>query len=106
MRKSTAEARIQASIDELLQAQTRGDPERLTVLRAQMARDVSSPVPKKKPMQEWRRPKPGGRDVRRDNQRELLDYALRPKWQHGNNWCWRKGQNEKPGMGGPRRCWT
>ena len=45
----TAEARIQASIDELLQAQTRGDPERLVVLRAQMARDLSSPVPKKKP---------------------------------------------------------
>ena len=32
-----------------LQAQTRGDPERLAVLRAQMARDLSSPVPKKKP---------------------------------------------------------
>ena len=45
----TAEARIQASIDELLQAQTRGDPERLAVLRAQMDRDLSSPVPKKKP---------------------------------------------------------
>ena len=30
----TAEARIQASIDELLQAQTRGDPGRLAVLRA------------------------------------------------------------------------
>ena len=28
----TAEARIQASIDVLLQAQTRGDPERLAVL--------------------------------------------------------------------------
>ena len=47
----TAEARIQASIDEPLQAQTRGDPERLAVLRAQMARDLSSPVPKKRPKQ-------------------------------------------------------
>ena len=47
----TAEARIQASVDELLQAQTRGDPERLAVLRAQMARDLSSPVPKKRPKQ-------------------------------------------------------
>ena len=46
-----AEARIQASIDELLQAHARGDPERLAVLRAQMARDLSSPVPKKKPKQ-------------------------------------------------------
>ena len=44
----TAEARIQASIDEILQAQTRGDPERLAVLRAQMARDLSPPAPKKK----------------------------------------------------------
>ena len=43
----TAEARI----DEILQAQIRGDPERLAVLRAQMARDLSSPVPKKKPKQ-------------------------------------------------------
>ena len=51
-RDPTAEARIQASIDELLQAQTRVDPERLAVLRAQMARDPSSPVPKKKPKQE------------------------------------------------------
>ena len=33
-----AEARIQASINEILQVQTRGDPERLAVLRAQMAR--------------------------------------------------------------------
>ena len=48
----SAEARIQASIEELLQAQTRGDDERLTALRAQMARDLSSPVPKKKPKQE------------------------------------------------------
>ena len=47
----TAEARIQASIDELLQAQTRGDPERLAVLRAQMAGDLTSLVPKKKPKQ-------------------------------------------------------
>ena len=44
----TAEARIQASIDDLLQAQTRGDPERLAVLRAQMARNHTSQVPKKK----------------------------------------------------------
>ena len=34
----TAEVRIQVSIDDLLQAQTRGDPERLAVLLAQMAR--------------------------------------------------------------------
>ena len=47
----SAEARIQASIDELLQAQTRGDPERLAVLRAQMARDLTSQVPKKRPKQ-------------------------------------------------------
>ena len=46
-----AEARIQASIDEILQAQTRGHPERLAVLRAQMARDLSSQVPKKRPKQ-------------------------------------------------------
>ena len=49
---ATAEARIQASIDELLQAQTISDPERLAVLRAQMARDLSSPVPNKKSKQE------------------------------------------------------
>ena len=47
----TGEARIQASIDELLQAKTRGDPERLAVLQALMVRDLSSPVPKKKPKQ-------------------------------------------------------
>ena len=41
----------EARIDEILQAQIRGDPERLTVLRAQMARDLSSPVPKEKPKQ-------------------------------------------------------
>ena len=33
------------------QAQTRGDADRLAVLRAQVARDLSSPVPKKKPKQ-------------------------------------------------------
>ena len=43
----TAEARI----DEILQAQTRGDAERLAVLRARMARDLSSPVPEKRPKQ-------------------------------------------------------
>ena len=47
----TAEARNHANTDELLQAQTRGDPERMAVLRAQIARDPSSPVPKKKPKQ-------------------------------------------------------
>ena len=47
----TTEARIQASIDELLQGQTRGDPDRLAKLRAQMATDLSSPVSKKKPKQ-------------------------------------------------------
>ena len=47
----TALVRNQASIDELLQARTRGDPERLAVLRAQMARDLSSPVPQKNPKQ-------------------------------------------------------
>ena len=41
----------EARIDEILQAQIRGDPEKLGVLRAQMARDLSSPVPKKKPKQ-------------------------------------------------------
>ena len=33
------------------------DPERLA---AQMARDLSPPVPKKKPKQEWRWPQTGG----------------------------------------------
>ena len=73
----TAEARIQASSDELLQAQTRGDPERLVVLRAQMAGDLSSPVPKKKPKQGWRWPQTGSRHLHRDNQWELLDHARR-----------------------------
>ena len=40
------EERIEANIDELLQAQTRGESEKLTELRAQMARDFVSPVPK------------------------------------------------------------
>ena len=42
------EGRIQASSGELLQAQTRGDPDRLAELRALMARELISPVPKKK----------------------------------------------------------
>ena len=55
----TAKARRQASIDELLQAQTRGGPERLAVLLAQMARDLSSPVPKIIPKQGQHRPQTG-----------------------------------------------
>ena len=43
------EERIQAQFDELLQAQARGESEKLAELRAQMARDFISPVPKKRP---------------------------------------------------------
>ena len=45
------EARIQASIDELLQVQSRGDPDGLAELRAQISRGLISPVPKKEPNQ-------------------------------------------------------
>ena len=83
----TNEARIQASIDELLQAQTRGDPERLAVLRAQMARDPSSPVSKKKPKQGKRWPQAGSRDLHRDNQWELLDHTLRVDGASGAATC-------------------
>ena len=44
----TTEARIQASMD-VLQAQTRGDPERLAVLRAQMARTSAHPCRRRNP---------------------------------------------------------
>ena len=37
------------NFDELLQAQARGESEKLAELRAQMARDFVSPVPKKRP---------------------------------------------------------
>ena len=42
------EEQIQAHIDHLLQPQTRGDPDKVAELRVQMARDLSSLVPKKK----------------------------------------------------------
>ena len=48
---SAPDPAAKARIDEILQARTRGDRERLAVLRAQMARDLSSPVPKKRPKQ-------------------------------------------------------
>ena len=78
------EARIQASIDELLQAQTRGDPVRLAVLRAQMARDLSSPVPKKRPKQ--------GK-CQCDNQWALLDHARRVDGACGGRDTWRWDRN-------------
>ena len=64
----TAEARIEASIDERLQARpgvmavlrAQVAPERLAVLRAQMARDLSSLMPKKKPKHGWHWPQTGG----------------------------------------------
>ena len=41
------EERFQSSVGELLQAQTRGESEKLAELRAQMTRDLVTPVPKR-----------------------------------------------------------
>ena len=41
------EQRIQTQFDELLQAQARGESEKLAELRAHMARDIVAPAPKR-----------------------------------------------------------